>query len=183
MFSPTLCSALVSSLDFAKYVYCKGSCCAVLPILHHQETLSPNSIVHWLPSVMHISVTPEFLSVRANWHSECHRKLTFISVTETYVRRHILRIDPSFRASCWCARQRAGCVKVVLYGHKCWHGKFTQKEKIIITKLDYLQNNVLSTYLNTSRPKLQYFCLCFHSHLKSFAQFVTSILYMNLTLQ
>ena len=83
-----LCSALIFALDSAKYVHYR----AVLPILHRQETLSRH------PHVMHVLVTPEFISVRANWHSKHDLKLTFLSTTNMYVHMQILRIDPSFRA-------------------------------------------------------------------------------------
>ena len=37
--------------------------------------------------------------VSANWNSERDLKLTFLSVTDTYVHTYIARIDPSFKVS------------------------------------------------------------------------------------
>lgn len=38
---------------------------------------------------MHVSVTPEFLSMRENWHSKRDCKLIFLNVTDMYVRTYI----------------------------------------------------------------------------------------------
>ena len=38
---------------------------------------------------MHVSVTPEFLSMRENWHSKCDCKLIFLNVIDMYVHTYI----------------------------------------------------------------------------------------------
>ena len=74
----------------------------VLPFYHCQKNFIPpsNSILHQHLRVMHVSVTPEFLGVGANWHSERDHKLAFLCMTDTYVCTHIPRINPSFRVLC-----------------------------------------------------------------------------------
>ena len=101
-----LCSALVSALDSAKYVHCK--CPAALSSIAKRRCppeLCPPSTLQWHPtlSVSHDKLTFQtWAQIDISKH-DC--KLTFLSVTATYVQTylrhtHILRIIPSFRASC-----------------------------------------------------------------------------------
>ena len=78
-------SALASALDSAKYVRCEGP--AVLSSLSSvaQKTSSQRCVMH---------VGSDILPGR-------DLKLTFLSVTDTYVRTYITRVDPSFKASCY----------------------------------------------------------------------------------
>ena len=55
--------------------------CTVLPILHHQETLSPQLLT---PSTCTFQ-----WCLSANWHSKHEHKLTFLSVTATYIRTYV----------------------------------------------------------------------------------------------
>ena len=73
------------------YVAEDQACCPPRPPLSRSTVLPcprPPSSVH---------VTYEFLSVHVSANSEC--KLTFLSMTDTYVRTYIAKIDPSFKAS------------------------------------------------------------------------------------
>ena len=61
----------------------------------HTHLVEFNAEICWMQLTagnseqMHVSVTPEFLSMRENWHSKCDFKLIFLNVIDMYVRTYI----------------------------------------------------------------------------------------------
>ena len=89
--SHRLRSALISALHSTNYVLSSPSsitkkCC---PHQLHPPSMSLCNA--------HFS-DARFLSMSANWHPKHDHKLTFLSMTATYVHTHFQKIDPSFRA-------------------------------------------------------------------------------------
>ena len=89
--TPQMSSALDS--DEYRYICCEAQLRCPRPP-SPKNVVPPNSVVYRCPCVMHISVTPNFLSVSANWHSKHDRHAC------ACIHMDISRIDPSFRASC-----------------------------------------------------------------------------------
>ena len=98
----SLCSALVSALDFAKYVHCKGSAVLSCSSSIAKKRCPPNSVLHWLPCVMCDTRVPDRkgkLTFRA-WSQidipKCDQNVCMYICTHAHT--HISRIDSSFRA-------------------------------------------------------------------------------------
>ena len=68
----------------------RSRCQKLCIVLHHQETSTQPS------RVIHISVTPSFWVWPQIDIPKRDRKLTFLTVTDTYVHTYILKIDSSF---------------------------------------------------------------------------------------
>ena len=87
---------LHSVLDSAKHVCCGGPTALSYPssiVKERRSSLSSIARQGIQYSPVSVHVMYEFLCMKRE------RKLTFLSVTDTYVRTYIVRIDPSFKAS------------------------------------------------------------------------------------
>ena len=90
----------VFSTQLCKTHMLRRPSCAVLRVLHCQELSSFHVLNLHRQCTWRMSF---WASMHVSANSEC--KLTFLSVTRTYVRTYIARIDPSFEALRLCARQ------------------------------------------------------------------------------